>query len=112
MMGKLLTLNPWVLIGLAALLAAITGTFYYQQREIHHWHVAYDAANVVIGQRDQTIHNMTEAQNSQIAKTDQNVIKVVQVPQRVQPIINMIQKAPSNGICKAPKYPKEVTDAF
>lgn len=103
--------NPYVLIagGVAAL--GIAGTIYYQSLQIHHFHVLYNQANQTIALRDQKIKDMTTAQNDQLGKSEQAVIKVVQGPREVQSIIKEVQAAPAKP-CTAPTYPKDVTDAF
>jgi hypothetical protein len=100
------------MIGGGVLALGLMGSFYYQSTQIHHYHKLYDAAQITIGQRDQTIRNMTETQNSQTKTSDANVIKVIQIPEKVQPIINEIKTAPATGSCPVPTYSQEVTNAF
>jgi hypothetical protein len=105
-------LNPYTYVGAAIVLASVGGTIYYQNQRIHHFHTLYDGAVATIVLRDQTIKNMTEAQNKQTAKSDQNVIKVIQGPKEVQSIIREIQAAPSSGPCSTSLYSEEVKNAF
>ena len=108
----MISLNPYTYIGGAALAAAVAGTFYYQSLQIHHYHVLYDNSQVQVGVLTNQITGMTTAQNDQIKKSDDNVIKVVQIPEKVQPIINEIKTAPSSGNCTPPNYSDEVKNAF
>jgi hypothetical protein len=89
----------------------IAGSLYYQSARIHHFHQLYDQANVTIALKDQQIKDMTTAQNDQLKRSDQAVIKVVQGPREVQSIIEKVQSAPAKP-CVPPTYPDEVKNAF
>lgn len=92
--------------------AILAGSFYYQSLQIHHYHTLYDDAIQTIALRDQKIKDMTDAQNTQTAKSEGNVIKVIQIPEKVQPIINQIKTAPVDKPCAPPNYSDEVKNAF
>lgn len=105
-------LNPYTYIGAAVVLAAIGGGFYYQDRQIHHYHILYNNEHDLRIQAETKIRSMTSAQNTQTKVTDANVIKVVQGQKEVQTITKIIHDAPEPADCKTPPLPKEVTDAF
>lgn len=104
--------NPYVLIAGGVGTLAIAGTIYYQSLQIHHFHTLYNGDEVKIGVLNSKIASMTEAQNTQTQKSEDNVIKVIQIPQKVQPIINEIKTAPASGNCTPPNYSDEVKNAF
>lgn len=114
-------LNPYTYVGGALVVVLIGSTIAYQNNRIHHYHAMYDCVEsgtscpkgtVNIPELQATIKSMTEAQNTQTGKSDENVIKVIQIPQKVQPIINEIRTAPASGPCVPPTYPDEVKNAF
>lgn len=105
-------LTPYTYIGGGILLAVLGGAFYYQSLQIHHYHTLYDGSLQTIGKLNGQIQGMTEAQNTQTAKSEGNVIKVIQIPEKVQPIINQIKTAPVDKPCTPPNYSDEVKNAF
>lgn len=104
--------NPYVLIAGGVGVLAVAGSLYYQSLQIHHFHLLYNTDETKIAVLNHTVDEMTFSQNTQTAKSEQNVIRVVQIPEKVQPIINEIRTAPSSGECVPPKYSGDVLNAF
>lgn len=104
-------LNPYTYIGGAILLASLAGTFYYQGTQIHSWHVKYDNDEKIIAVKEQQIKDLTTAQNDQLKKSGDAVIKVVQGPREVQSIIKEVNATPAKP-CAPPVYSDEVKNAF
>jgi hypothetical protein len=104
--------NPYALIAGGITLLSVAGTIGYQNVRIHHFHTLYDQSQQVVAVRDATIKGMTTAQNEQAARSNGNIIKVIQGPKEVQSIIREVRSAPSSKDCKAPTYSDEVKNAF
>lgn len=104
--------NPYSYIGGAIILACIGGSLYYQGTQIHHWHTKYDADEKTIVLQAQQIKELKNAQSNQTKVTENNVTKVITVPEKTQEIIKEIQKVPVPTDCSTPTYSEDVTNAF
>lgn len=105
--------SPYVLIGIAAIVAGLFGTFKYQDSQIHHYHKLYDCVNagitcdrkdaVTVPALQAVISRMTMAQNTQTKTTEQRIqTKVVKVPGPVQTVVKTLQTAPKPADCGTP----------
>ena len=95
-------LNPYTYIGGAVVLAALGGAFYYQDRQIHHFHTMFDNDHDNVTKLDTKIHQMTQTQNTQTTTTEGNIVKVVTVPGPVKTIVKEIHDAPEPANCGTP----------
>lgn len=104
-------LNPYSYIGGAIILAVIGGGFYYQDRQIHHWHTKYDTVQDENVRLSQKVKDMTTTQNTQTKKSEDNVTKIIQIPSRpeVKTIIKEIHDAPEPADCGTPTLPEGAT---
>lgn len=100
-------LNPYTYIGAAAVVAAVGGGFYYQGTQIHKYHVLANQehdANVVFKER---IKTLTSNQNTQTAKTEEN-IKVISAPPQIVKVLTENKNQPLPADCKTPDIPEEL----
>lgn len=105
-------LNPYTYIGVAVVLASISGGFYYQSRQIHHYHSLYDADEKKIAVLTDRINQMTTAQNNQTVTSERTVTKVIQAPAVIKTLIKTVHDTPEPVDCTPPKYSPEVLNAF
>jgi hypothetical protein len=112
--------NPYLLAAGGVALLTVGGSMYIQSTLIHKYHVLYNCAEFgltcekgaeTIPDLKAKIKSMTETQNAQTGKSEQNVIRVIQGPKEIQSIIREIQAAPAKP-CTAPTYSDEVKNAF
>lgn len=113
--------NPYVLAGGAVGTLVIGASLYIQSTLIHKYHALYDCAEFALSCPKDTeniphlktvIGQMTTAQNTQIGKSEGNIIKVIQGPREVQSIIREIDTAKAAGPCLPPADSDEVKNAF
>lgn len=105
-------LNPYYYLGAAIVLALIGGTFYYQDRQIHHYHTLFDNEHTKTIQLQDQLNVVLARQADQSTKTTQNVTKVVTVPGPVQTVVKTIHDAPEPVDCSTPPLSDEVKNAF
>lgn len=105
-------LNPYYYVGAAVILASLVGTFYYQTRQIHHYHQLFDSEHDNFTKEHTIVVNMLLKQAEQTSVTDKNVLKVVTVPEKTQTLVKEVQMVPIPQDCTAPVYSQEVYNAF
>lgn len=103
--------NPYVLLGGGVAALAIAGSMYVQSTMIHKYHTMYLSDETTIVQLKDKIRGMTDTQNTQTGKSEQNVIRVIQGPKEIMSVIHEIQAAPAKP-CAAPVYSEEVKNDF
>ena len=100
-------LNPYFYIGAAVVLAAIGGTFYYQDRQIHHYHELFNKEHDNVVELHTVIKQMNVAQASQLKKTEKNVEAVKPRPEIVT-VIKRMKEEPNPADCATPPIPEEL----
>jgi hypothetical protein len=112
----MLGLSPYAMIAGGVAVLGVLGGFYYEDRQVHHWHSQYDelhtADTKVIQNLKDTIQNMVAAQAKQSDTTAKNVTKLVEVPGPTKTIVKTIHDAPLPANCGTPVLTEEDRNAF
>lgn len=103
--------NPYSYIGAAIVLAAITGGYYYQNREIHHYHELFNAEHDNVTKLNERIRAMLTVQANQSKITETNITKI-DPTKETSTIIKEVQLVPITADCTTPDLSKDVKNAF
>lgn len=98
--------------GLGAIALCLAGMV-YQDHQIHHFHLLFNAEHDNFTKEHQLVVGMTNRQNTQTAATEKVVTKVTQGPETVKTVVKEIHDAPVPADChKAPEFPQDVKDSY
>src|SRR5690348_14938008 len=100
-------LNPYTYIGGAVVLASIGGGFYYQDRQIHHYHELFNKEHDNFVAEHTIVEQMKLTQRNQTKTTEKNIPAVVPNP-KVVTVIKQLKAEPNPADCATPTVPDEL----
>ena len=105
-------LNPYALIAGGVATLGIIGGFYFQDRQIHHYHNLFNNEHDNVVRLDQVIQQMKNDQTVQLQRSADNVTRVITVPGKTQLLVKTVHDAPLPADCATPEITEDAANAF